>query len=535
MKLFGTHKSWLPAALGLWLLAACAPTYLPSSEPAAPFAKQTAREVFRAGFKSISEKYIEPISPAQLALTGLKGLGTIDPAVSVRREGGAVLLSASDEQIGRFTVPADADTAGWANLVVNVWSAGRGVSRDIRLASEEKLYEAVFDGALSSMDIYSRYAGVKEATKNRARRDGFGGVGIRFKIAGGKVHITRVMRRTPAAVSGLRIGDRITHVGDVPVEGLNAADVAQQIRGPVKSEVALTVVRLGRKTPLVVILKRALIVRTTVTYGHKNGIVYLKVKGFNKRTSRSLAGKLLKARKTLGKKIKGYVLDLRGNPGGLLKQSIKLADLFLKKGNIISTRGRHLDSVQYYEASGRDLAQGLPLVVLVDGKSASAAEVAAAALQDLGRGVVIGTTSFGKGSVQTVIRLPNDGEITLTWSRLYAPSGYVLHGLGVRPSICTSGTDEARKPDPKMLLVGERNSVTGFRAWRSARLEQQKYRKDLRGECPAERRKKAVEVEIARRLLNDSALYRRTLLASLPPGHERIEEATKATGAAQSP
>ena len=133
------------------------------------------------------------------------------------------------------------------------------------------------------------------------------------------------------------------------------------------------------------------------------------------------------------------MLDLRGNPGGLLKQSIKVADLLLTQGKIISTRGRHADSIHNYEAGGHDLAFGLPVLVLVDGKSASAAEIVAAALQDRDRAVVIGTSSFGKGSVQTVIRLPNDGEITLTWSKLVAPSGYLLHGLGVRPAICTSG------------------------------------------------------------------------------------------------
>ena len=187
----------------------------------------------------------------------------------------------------------------------------------------------------------------------------------------------------------------------------------------------------------------------------------------------------------MGASPKGLVLDLRGNPGGLLKQSIEVADLFLTQGQIVRTHGRHPDSEQRYEAGGEDIAHGLPLVVLVDGKSASAAEIIAAALQDHGRAVVIGTSSFGKGTVQTVIRLPNDGEITLTWSRLVTPSGYVLHGLGVMPDIFTSGA--------------------------AGNVRKEKQGRDLRAACPAERRRKALEIEVARRLLSDRALYGRAL------------------------
>ena len=221
----------------------------------------------------------------------------------------------------------------------------------------------------------------------------------------------------------------------------------------------------------------------------EGGVVILKVRSFNQDTARSLGAKLEEHHARLGKGLRGLILDLRGNPGGLLKQSVKVADLFLAQGRIVSTRGRHPNSVQYYDAGGRDLMQGLPIVVLVDGKSASAAEIVAAALQDRGRGVVIGTTSFGKGTVQTVIRLPNDGEITLTWSRIMAPSGYRLHGLGVRPTICTSGADAA---DPGLIaqaVAAKAKAARTLAAWRTPGLKDEQRRRGLRVLVP--RRKAA--------------------------------------------
>jgi len=196
--------------------------------------------------------------------------------------------------------------------------------------------------------------------------------------------------------------------------------------------------------------------------------------------------------------LKGVVLDLRGNPGGLLHQSVRVADLFLDHGRIITTQGRHPDSDQYYEAGGRDIVAGLPVVVLIDGGSASAAEIVAAALQDRGRAVIVGTTSYGKGTVQTVISLPNSGELTLTWSRLVPPSGYLLHGHGVVPSLCTSGI---RGDDPEAVesVIAARWATMPADAPSTARA------------CPAERRIDDLELVVARRLLGDRATYVRAL------------------------
>ena len=510
MTWFSNMRMCFALLLTVGLAASCAPAHL-QPDAAAPFLKQEATDVFSAGYGSIADKHIDEVTPAALALEGMRGLASIDPGLAVSRQGDTIVLASSEMTTQRYPAPADSDVQGWAALTADVSTAGRQASRELRASSTEKIYEAVFDGALSNLDVFSRYAGAEEAKKNRARREGFGGIGVRFKVRNNIVRVTSVMPGTPAQRAAIRPGDRISHIGDVPVAGLVTKDIVELLRGRLYSVVRLTVLRDGVAAPLEFEIKRAHIIPPTVTYGFKDGIVYLKVSGFNQNTAKSLGSMMEKARRAHADEIRGWVLDMRGNPGGLLKQSIKAADLFLTSGDIINTRGRHPHSFQHYEASGRDLADGQPVAVLIDGKSASAAEVLAAALQDHGRAVVIGTASYGKGTVQTVIRLPNDGEITLTWSRLIAPSGYALHGLGVLPAICTSGVigdnDELFALDP---AERSRNAAT-VDAWRKAPLNDKSRRDFLRLSCPAQRRKQALEVKVARRLIATPMFYARAL------------------------
>ncbi|HJN23642.1 MAG TPA: S41 family peptidase [Rhodospirillales bacterium] len=500
----------LAAILLVFLSSACTTQRMLPKDTGAGFSTDLATEVFTTGYSSISEKYIDKISLATLALEGMRGLVALDPRLMVSRRQNIIVLTDNDRAVARFPAPTDNDALKWAALTVEVLAASGKASKQLRAASNEMLFKAVFDGMLSKLDVFSRYAGIEDARKNRAKREGFGGIGIRFKFKWGEFRVTFVMANTPAARAGIKKGDIITYVGQVPVKGLQARQVGAQMRGPIGSLLTLTV-RRGQAGPLTFEIERAHIVGVTVTMREKNGIVFLKVRGFNKNTTRNMAKKLKEAKKKLGTKIKGLVLDLRGNPGGLLKQSIRIADLFLAQGQIIRTQGRHPDSIQHYEASGTDLASGTPLAVLVDGKSASAAEIVAAALQDRGRAVVIGTSSFGKGTVQTVIRLPNGGEITLTWSRLITPSGYALHGLGVMPAICTSGAGGGERELIDRALMARMKTSTLIEAWRKADINNEGQRKGLRASCPAERRKKSVEAEVASRLIGNRSLYNRAL------------------------
>ncbi len=504
--------SWISfCGLAVLLANACAPSRDFSSPGTGDFSTSQASEVFAAGYSGVTEKFIEPVSVGDIAIEGIRGLGAIDPDLTVTRADGKVVLSASSSEVAFFPAPEGNDVAGWAKLTVDISAAARKASAEMKAADMETLYEAVFDGVLSNLDIFSRYAGAQEARENSAKRDGFGGIGIRYRIQDGTPVIIQVLLKTPAAKAGLLKDDRITHVDGTVLKGLSKKQIGEKLRGPTHTRVELTILGPSATLPKVVAMERAHIFSPTVTETHSDGIVVLRVKSFNQDTTRSLASKLEKAHETIGDDMKGLILDLRGNPGGLLKQSVKVADLLLTQGNIVSTRGRHAGSIHNYEAGGRDLAFGLPVIVLVDGKSASAAEIVAAALQDLERAVVIGTSSFGKGSVQTVIRLPNDGEITLTWSRLVAPSGYMLHGLGVLPAICTSGIKDNALAVIRAVLAKSAQTEETLRTWRKPGTRDEDLRRKLRQSCPSQRRRDDLDLKVARRLINDQTLYARTL------------------------
>jgi carboxyl-terminal processing protease len=517
-----TVRFYLSTALAfaaVFFVGACAGTDDVATSAERGYSKNRAAEVFAAGFGGVSEKYIDTIAIEDLAVDGMRGLGAIDPGLTVTRSGGDIVLYAAGREAVRLPAPAPIDVASWAKTAAEITTAAREASADLKAADAEAVYEAVFDGVLSRLDIFSRYAGAAEAKRNRDKRDGFGGIGVRYKIENGYPVIAEVLSDTPAENAGIQAGDRITHVDGVSIKGMERNSISVRLRGPIDTRVELTVERTGAAQPISVSMARGHIYNVTVTETHRNGIVYLKVGSFNQDTSRALAAALEKGRADMGAPLKGLVLDLRGNPGGLLKQSVKVADLLLSQGQIVSTRGRHAESIHSYEASGRDLAFGLPVIVLVDGKSASAAEIVAAALQDRNRAVLIGTSSFGKGSVQTVIRLPNDGEITLTWSRLYAPSGYTLHGIGVLPTICTSGISEGTKdkdPDAVRALIRRVTADKGktgemLAAWRDSGTFDDAKRAQLRETCPAQRRRDDLEVKLAHQLIEDRALYAEAL------------------------
>jgi len=502
---------WPPLASALavvMLVVGCAASPPVATTPPTPHSP-LATEVFNAGYSSIEEKYIEAVDVKSVALEGIRGFAAIDPALTSALEDGEVRLRHNGKEIARRPTPAVHDPRAWAALTVDLAATARSYSQDMNDASPEKLYEAVFDGALSQLDVFSRYAGADEAQRNRSQRDGFGGIGIRFKIVSGEVQITEVMAATPAAEAGLKTGDRIQRIdGETP--GGYTAEVTRQLQGPPESHVHLSVFRPSEERSFQTTLTREHIVPPTVTARLDGRILYLRISNFNQGTSDAVGDEIEAAKTAADKGLAGIVLDLRGNPGGLLKQSIKIADLLLSSGHILSTRGRHPDSVHHYEAGGRDIADGLPIVVLIDGKSASASEIVAAALQDRDRAVVVGTSSFGKGSVQTVIRLPNDGEMTLTWSRFLAPSGYPLHGLGVRPTICTIGAKGLR-PAIDAAIADRPKLRATFASERTGGLADDNRRKELRDTCPAERHKSYADVRIASYLAAHPALYARAL------------------------
>tara|TARA_R110000782_G_scaffold20271_6_gene54920 strand:- start:1943 stop:3568 length:1626 start_codon:yes stop_codon:yes gene_type:complete len=510
----------LAAVSAALLLAACAATPPPRDTAAkdSGFSMPAAAEVIAAGYENIAEKYLEALPVQEIGMEGLRGLGAIDPAIAIDIDTGKneVRLTDSGREIIREALPKGDDAYGWAMLTARASLAARGWSEEMRQASAEKIYEAVFDGMLTELDIYSRYSGREEAQRNRARRDGFGGIGVRFRQRGDITEVYRITPGTPAAEADLKVGDVIVSADGVALKGLSARKVVRLLRGPIDTAVRLRLARSGRPDGWSLDLVRAHIVPVTVSHMVKDGIIYAAVESFNQKTATSVKKAVLAAKAETKVLLKGMVMDLRGNPGGLLRQSVKLANLFLTQGHIITTRGRHPDSVHHYNADGDDILNGLPLVILIDGKSASAAEITAAALQDRGRAVVVGTSSYGKGSVQTVIRLPNDGELTITWSKLITPTGYTLHGLGVHPIVCTSSLaeipEDAKAKDPVLAGIGEEHYQADILAhWRRGGPLGEEERTRLRDTCPPERHDDTKDRDVARRIIEDRTLYTRAL------------------------
>ena len=311
-------------------------------------------------------------------------------------------------------------------------------SQYVEEVDEAELIEAAINGMLTSLDPHSSYMSPEAAADMRVQTRGeFGGLGIEVTQQDGFVKVVSPIDGTPADAAGIEAGDFITHVDGETVLGLTLNQAVEMMRGPVGSEIIITVVREGEDEPFDVSIIRDTIKLTAVRSRVEGSSVVLRITTFNDQTYPNLSDGIAKQVEELGgiDNVNGFVLDLRNNPGGLLSQAIRVSDAFLEKGEIVSTRGRDPQEGDRYNASPDDLAEGKPIVVLINGGSASASEIVAGALQDHRRAVVVGTRSFGKGSVQTVMPLGGDGAMRLTTARYYTPSGRSIQALGVSPDI----------------------------------------------------------------------------------------------------
>ena len=302
----------------------------------------------------------------------------------------------------------------------------------------KKLIEAAINGMLTSLDPHSSYLSASDFSDMQEQTRGeFGGLGIEVTQENGFVKVVSPMDGTPADEAGIKAGDFITQVNGESVSGLTMDQAVELMRGPVGSEIVVTIVREGVADPFDVSMIRDTIKLTAVKARLVGSTVVLRVSTFNEQTYPGLQEGIKKSVEEAGgiDKVSGFVMDLRNNPGGLLNQAILVSDAFLDTGEIVSTRGRSEKDGERFNATPGDLTQGKPLVVLINGGSASASEIVAGALQDQRRAIVVGTKSFGKGSVQTLIPLKGDGAMRLTTARYYTPSGRSIQALGVMPDI----------------------------------------------------------------------------------------------------
>ena len=301
---------------------------------------------------------------------------------------------------------------------------------------DAELIEAAIQGMLNSLDPHSTFLNPKAYGEMQVHTRGeFGGLGIEVTMENGLVKVVSPIDDTPAYRAGMQSGDFIVGIDGEPVFGLTLAEAVERMRGPVNSEIVITVQRGGVEKPFDVAITRAVIRIRSVKYRAEGKVAFIRVTSFNEQTDSGVKKAMGELRQEIGDSLQGVVIDLRNNPGGLLDQAVSVSDAFLEKGEIVSTRGRGSRGGQRFNARAGDIAEGLPVVVLINGGSASASEIVAGALQDHRRAIIIGTRSFGKGSVQTVIPLPGEGAMRLTTARYYTPSGRSIQATGIEPDI----------------------------------------------------------------------------------------------------
>jgi carboxyl-terminal processing protease len=302
--------------------------------------------------------------------------------------------------------------------------------------TDEELVEAAVNGMLTSLDPHSSFLNARNFKDMQVQTKGqFGGLGIQVSMEEGLVKVISPIDDTPAFRAGIKAGDYITHLDGEPVLGLSLDQAVEKMRGPVDSDIKLIIRRQGTPDPINVTLTRAIIKVESVRQRVEGNVGYIRITSFTENTESGLKKAIQRIKETADQDIVGYVLDMRNNPGGLLDQAIAVSDAFLEKGEIVSTRPRDHEQSSRYNARPGDLVDGKPVVVLINGGSASASEIVAGALQDHRRAVIMGTKSFGKGSVQTIIPLTGYGAIRLTTARYYTPSGRSIQAKGIEPDI----------------------------------------------------------------------------------------------------
>ena len=335
------------------------------------------------------------------------------------------------------TARATADIYSQLNLFGEVFERVR--TDYVEKPDDAKLVEGAINGMLTSLDPHSRYMNDSAWREMQETNHGeFGGLGIEVTMEDGLVKVVAPMDGTPAARAGILSGDLVTQIDDEAVQGLTLEQAVNKMKGPVDTKTKLTIIRKGTDAPIVVTIVREIIHVRPVSYHADGGnIGYIRISSFNEQSSDELKKAVADISKQIpSQNLAGYVLDLRNNPGGLLDQAVSVSSAFLTRGEVVSTRGRKPDETQRFAARGGDLTKGKPIVVLINGGSASASEIVAGALHDHKRATLIGTRSFGKGSVQTIIPLgPGNGAVALTTARYFTPSGRSIQAQGISPDI----------------------------------------------------------------------------------------------------
>jgi carboxyl-terminal processing protease len=476
------------------------------------FDTQLVRDVYGEALAFMVPRILEPVPVPQLSIWGLRGLTALDPALIASLRDGRLRLSSRSAVVFDIAAPKDDTPVAWAAAVVNLSAAGVSLSPLVRRAGTQGVIQAFFDELFNHLDPYSRYVAPSEAGADREHRTGQAGLGLSLARRGAlQIAVRAVINDSPAALAGLRPGDLILAVDGQPAAGQDPATVAALIAGPEGTWLSLQWRGRDGRTRTARI-ERAMVPPETVFSERMGGMLVIRVTGFTSTTDVRLAHSLQQGMAGPHPPA-GIVIDLRGNRGGLMRQAVTAADAFLPAGVVATTAGRAPDAGHAWLSSQGEFAVGVPLVLVVDGRTASAAEILAAALADRGRAVVVGSTTLGKGLVQTIDPLPDGGELFVTWSRVLAPLGWPIQGLGVLPQVCTSLGRDTLQRQLLALAAGVQPMAGAIRLHRASRAPMSAAQLlAVRNICPAAEGRD-LDLEAARTLIKNPAAYGAALLS----------------------
>ncbi len=476
------------------------------------FASEMATAVFTSALDFIAPRALEAVSIQQLAIWGLRGITTLDPTLYPSLTDGVVTLRRGNTTLFQRPVPPANSAEGWGSLIGDISASAWSNSPAIQGSGSQLLITTFFDEMFNHLDPYSRYVAPEAADEDRARRSGEAGAGLVIAQVRTAFVIQSVNADGPAAEAGIVAGDQIIAVDEQPTRGEDLDTVLGWITGVEGTDVTLTIrARNGRVRR--VELERVVLPPETVFGSRVGDLVLLRVAGFSSDTDQRFGRELERQLgRAGGAGVKAVIIDLRGNRGGLLRQAVAATDQLLDHGIIATTSGRNPQAAHEWRADQADISGGRPVIVLVDGRTASAAEIMAGALAGQGRAVVVGSSTLGKGLVQTISPLPDGGELFVSWSRVLAPEGWPYQGLGVLPQLCTSLGKDATADQIASLEKGSLQLAQALQRHRSARAPVPPAEiVEQRAACPAAEGKDQ-DMTVAKFLVSHPAAYAAALL-----------------------
>ncbi|WP_245824993.1 S41 family peptidase [Neoasaia chiangmaiensis] len=512
----------LLGTLGAVAAAPVDPVATPETATSSPLNIGMLSNVLSSALNFLQPRTLESYSARDLCWWGLDGLTAIDPAIVIEevpppdpqtRKPPAIQLMSGQRVLRTFPRPGDTDTAGWIALVVSAMQEAWTQSTTIRAAGSTALLQSFFDELFNHLDPYSRYVGPAPAVQDRTAR--FGGaadVGVTLGRDDRGLFISAVNANGPAWTAGVNVGQRLLAVDSRSTRNQSPESVAHWLSGPSDSRVLLTLADPGRRRANLVLHRASVPPQTVFAYTHGH-LVVLRVTSFSTETAEELSQYIDQSMQDT--KLAGIILDLRGDRGGVLQQAVTATALVLDHGVAVVTNGRDQRANHIWAVQGGDMTKGVPIVVMVDGRTASAAEIMAAALADHRRAVVIGSATLGKGLVQAIGQMPDGGELFVTWSRVLAPLGWPLQGLGVIPQICTARGEADLQHSLRALRDGQVVDAPTVRASRAARYPLSVSRiLDIRRNCPAAIGTDA-DLDAAQAILTTPGAYK-TALSAIP-------------------